>query len=54
MKETKKKAGRKPMGMTNIPVGFNKELLDKIRDYASDNCEGNFNMAVRKLCAKSL
>ena len=50
----KKKAGRKKIGMTNVPVGFNKELLEKIREYAVDNCEGNFNMAVRMLCNESL
>ncbi len=50
----KKKAGRKNMGMTNIPVGFTRELLDRVREYAIDNCEGNFNMAVRQLCDKSL
>lgn len=54
MTATKRKPGRKSMGMTNVPVGFTQELLNKIKDYAEQNCEGNFNMAVRQLCAKSL
>lgn len=50
----KKKPGRKSMGMVNVPVGFTKDLVEKIKEYADSNCEGNFNMAVRKLCNKAL
>lgn len=51
---TQKKPGRKSMGMKNVPVGFTEELMKKIKAYADKNCEGNFNMAVRQLCLKSL
>ncbi len=30
------------------------ELMKAIQEYADLYCEGNFNMAVRQLCAKGL
>lgn len=31
-----------------------KDLVESIQKYADKNCEGNFNMAVRKLITKGL
>ncbi len=31
-----------------------KDLYDKVKKYADDNCEGNFNLAVRQLIKKGL
>jgi hypothetical protein len=31
-----------------------KDLHDKVKKYANDNCEGNFSLAVRELIRKGL
>jgi len=31
-----------------------KDMLESIKKYANDNCEGNFSMAVRQLIKKGL
>lgn len=31
-----------------------KDLYDLVRDYANQNCEGNFSLAVRELVRKGL
>jgi len=31
-----------------------KDMIDSIKKYADENCEGNFNMAVRQLIKKGL
>jgi len=35
-------------------IAMNAKLIKRVKDYADKNCEGNFNMAVRKLLEKGL
>ena len=40
--------------MVRKEIGFPEDLQKSIQKYADENCEGNFNMAVRQLVKLSL
>jgi len=35
-------------------VGFNAKQIKEVQEYANKECEGSFNMAVRKLIERAL